>query len=72
MYFLQTLEQQDDDPLKKLAATNKMVSCRYCKGEHWSSKCPYKDTLGATSVKLDEIICKFKKIICNHGYEQEG
>lgn len=52
----ETLEQQDDDPLKKLAATNKMVSCRYCKGDHWSSKCPYKDTLGATSVKLDEII----------------
>ena len=22
-----------------------MVSCRYCKGDHWTLKCPYKDTL---------------------------
>lgn len=50
------LEQQDDnDPLKKLGAHQKMVSCRYCKGDHWSTKCPYKDTLGATAMKLDEL-----------------
>ena len=49
------LEQQDDDPLKKLGTHQKMVSCRYCKGDHWSTKCPYKDTLGATVLKLDEI-----------------
>lgn len=42
--------EQDDDPLKKLGSQHKMVSCRYCKGDHWSSKCPYKDTLGATSM----------------------
>ena len=45
----ETLEQ-DDDPLKKLGSQHKMVSCRYCKGDHWSSKCPYKDTLGATTM----------------------
>ena len=50
----ETLDQ-DDDPLRKLNAQHKMVSCRYCKGDHWSSKCPYKDTLGATSINLDEV-----------------
>lgn len=46
----ESLEQDFDDPLKKLSSQHKMVSCRYCKGDHWSSKCPYKDTLGATSL----------------------
>jgi Eukaryotic translation initiation factor 3 subunit G len=23
-----------------------MVSCRICKGDHWTTKCPYKDSLG--------------------------
>lgn len=51
MFLLpQQLEQQDDDPLKKL--TNKsMVSCRICKGDHWTTKCPYKDTLGPSTIK---------------------
>jgi len=22
-----------------------MVSCRICKGDHWTTKCPYKDSL---------------------------
>ena len=22
-----------------------MVSCRICKGDHWTTRCPYKDTL---------------------------
>ena len=57
----QTLEQQDDDPLRKLGASQKMVSCRFCKGDHWSSKCPYKDTLGATTNKLEEILCQLKE-----------
>eukprot|EP01135_Chromosphaera_perkinsii_P000697 Nk52_evm9s150 gene=Nk52_evmTU9s150 len=42
-------EQQPDagaeDPLKKLKG-GKLVQCRICKGEHWTTKCPYKDTLG--------------------------
>ena len=32
------------DVLKK---KDKMVVCRLCKGDHWTLKCPYKDTLGA-------------------------
>jgi translation initiation factor 3 subunit G len=31
------------DVLKK---KDKMVVCRICKGDHWTLKCPYKDTLG--------------------------
>ena len=32
------------DVLKK---KDKVVVCRICKGDHWTLKCPYKDTLGA-------------------------
>ena len=50
--LLQTLEQQTDDPLKKLKEQSKgMVTCRICKGDHWTSKCPYKDTLGPATIK---------------------
>lgn len=48
----QELEQRDDDPLKKLKEQQKgMVTCRICKGDHWTTKCPYKDTLAATTIK---------------------
>lgn len=48
----EALEQQDDDPLKKLTQQQKgMVTCRICKGDHWTSKCPYKDTLGENTLK---------------------
>jgi translation initiation factor 3 subunit G len=46
-------EQFSDNPLPMIGAQHKMVSCRFCKGDHWSTKCPYKDTLGATNM-LDE------------------
>ena len=48
--ILQQLEHQDDDPLKKLS-TKSMVTCRICKGDHWTTKCPYKDTLGPSAIK---------------------
>ena len=44
--YSQALEHHDDDPLKKLS-TKSMVTCRICKGDHWTTKCPYKDTLGS-------------------------
>ena len=47
----QQLEHIDDDPLKKLSKS--MVTCRICKGDHWTTKCPYKDTLGASAM-VDE------------------
>ncbi|CAG2229901.1 eukaryotic translation initiation factor 3 subunit G-like [Mytilus edulis] len=46
-------EEKEEDPLAKLKAT-KMVSCRICKGDHWTTKCPYKDTLGPIQEKLQD------------------
>lgn len=37
------LEEDKDDPLKKLKGS--IVKCRVCKGDHWTTKCPYKDSL---------------------------
>eukprot|EP00118_Oscarella_pearsei_P008964 m.48861 g.48861 ORF g.48861 m.48861 type:complete len:280 (+) comp33934_c0_seq3:1299-2138(+) len=39
----ETLEQHDDDALKKLQGQK--IQCRYCKGDHWTTRCPYKDKL---------------------------
>lgn len=36
---------EEEDPLAKLKGSQKLVSCRICKGEHWTTRCPYKDTL---------------------------
>merc|ERR1712203_989980 len=37
----------DEDPLAKIRDTNKgVVKCRICKEDHWTTMCPYKDTLG--------------------------
>ena len=37
----------DDNKLIRLAAENKgVVKCRICKEDHWTTMCPYKDTLG--------------------------
>jgi len=38
------MQEPDDDPLSRLKG-QKMVSCRICKGDHWTTKCPYKDSL---------------------------
>ena len=43
---------KDDDPLSKLK-NQKMVSCRICKGDHWTTRCPYKDTLAPLQDVLD-------------------
>lgn len=32
-----------DEQMKKIKTAN--ITCRVCKGDHWTSKCPYKDTL---------------------------
>ena len=48
-FFLQEVVEQEDDPLLKLKS-QKLVSCRICKGDHWTTKCPYKDTLGPLQV----------------------
>ncbi|XP_065647340.1 eukaryotic translation initiation factor 3 subunit G isoform X2 [Hydra vulgaris] len=38
------LDEDKDDPLKKLKGSS-LVKCRICKGDHWTTKCPYKDSL---------------------------
>lgn len=38
------LNQDDGDPLKKIQGSS-IVKCRYCKGDHWTTKCPYRDSL---------------------------
>merc|ERR1711893_131998 len=38
------MQPEEEDPLKKLKG-QKLVSCRICKGDHWTTRCPYKDTL---------------------------
>ena len=39
-------ELSDADKMKQELA-GKKIQCRTCKGDHFTSKCPYKDTLGA-------------------------
>lgn len=53
--FLQDLnaQDQDEDPMNKLKG-QKIVSCRICKGDHWTTRCPYKDTLGPMQKELAE------------------
>ncbi|KAK2168029.1 hypothetical protein LSH36_21g06004 [Paralvinella palmiformis] len=53
--FVRNMEHRaddEDDPLSKLK-NHKMVSCRICKGDHWTTRCPYKDTLAPIQDALD-------------------
>ncbi|KAK3586384.1 hypothetical protein CHS0354_000912 [Potamilus streckersoni] len=49
----QKQQEQEEDPLLKLK-NQKMVSCRICKGDHWTTKCPYKDTLAPLQEQLQQ------------------
>ncbi|KAF9076522.1 eukaryotic translation initiation factor 3 subunit G-domain-containing protein, partial [Rhodocollybia butyracea] len=40
----ETEQQEEKKPVK--SATGGKVVCRLCQGEHFTAKCPYKDTLG--------------------------
>lgn len=54
-FFFQDLQQDNDDPLKKLGqSTQKIVQCRICKGDHWTTKCPYKDRLEVIQAQVKE------------------
>lgn len=46
------IQEPEDDPLARLKG-QKMVSCRICKGDHWTTKCPYKDSLAPLQESLD-------------------
>jgi translation initiation factor 3 subunit G len=61
------LEHHDEDPLKKLS-NKSMVTCRICKGDHWTTKCPYKDTLGPSAIKeMEESAVKSKPAATSAG-----
>ena len=34
--------EEDQNALARLKGAQKLVACRYCKGDHWSKQCPYK------------------------------
>lgn len=58
MQYVHTKEAQqeaetDNDPLAALKG-QKMVQCRICKGDHWTTKCPYKDTLAPLQESLTQ------------------
>lgn len=40
------------DKIKKMKMT---ITCRVCKGDHWTSKCPYKDKLAPLGETIDQI-----------------
>lgn len=66
MQFVQSKDSQpseevDQDPLAKLKNA-KIVQCRICKGDHWTTKCPYKDTLQPLQEKLEEGAAKAEGI----------
>jgi len=46
------LQEQDDDPLNRIKG-QKIVTCRICKGDHWTIKCPYKDSLAPLQDAID-------------------
>merc|ERR1719350_933278 len=40
-------QEEDGGGLDKLKGSNRgVVKCRICKEDHWTTQCPYKDTLG--------------------------
>jgi translation initiation factor 3 subunit G len=49
-------KEQEQSALDKLKSTNKgVVKCRICKEDHWTTQCPYKDTLGPLKDSLTEV-----------------
>ncbi|KAG8942781.1 translation initiation factor eIF3 subunit g, partial [Tulasnella sp. 408] len=42
-----TEPEVDAESEMKKQLENKKIMCRLCKGAHFTSKCPYRDTLGA-------------------------
>jgi len=51
----------------KKALGPKMVSCRICKGDHWTTKCPFKDTMKMDDGDDSKGIDMQKIVHCNLG-----
>jgi len=43
--FMQFLGTKEEEKQEVSTAPVPMVKCRYCRGDHWSAKCPHKDLL---------------------------
>lgn len=43
--FFKDDKQDEEKLIKEAVSTLRKVQCRLCKGEHWTTKCPYKDNL---------------------------
>lgn len=55
MQFISSKEEEnkvEEDNLDKLKSMGDkgVVKCRNCNGDHWTSKCPYKDTVLAGGI----------------------
>ena len=49
-------DNKEDDPLMKLKSMQKgIVKCRICKEDHWTTQCPYKDTLLPVQEALNKV-----------------
>lgn len=42
---MQDAKRDEDKLIQEAVSTLRKVQCRLCKGEHWTTKCPYKDNL---------------------------
>lgn len=48
-------KEQDQSSLDKLKGSNKGFRCRICKEDHWTTQCPYKETLGPLKQSLTTV-----------------
>ncbi|GAA6022752.1 hypothetical protein JCM11491_005568 [Sporobolomyces phaffii] len=49
-------DEPEEDPMESMRSQlkDKKVQCRYCGGDHFTARCPYKDTLGAALGEGDD------------------
>ncbi|KAF0299930.1 Eukaryotic translation initiation factor 3 subunit G [Amphibalanus amphitrite] len=50
-------EKDDNDDMRaklKEQGKGQLLKCRFCKGDHWTSQCPYKEIGGLEEVKQEE------------------
>lgn len=45
--------EQNEEQKIKAELGGKKVSCRICSGDHFTARCPYKDTLGEADGEFD-------------------
>ena len=56
MQFITTNEDEKDDSDEMRAklkeqGKGQLLKCRFCKGDHWTSQCPYKEIGGLDEVR---------------------